>query len=123
MTFGINKGIVKSETVIMDGPRLSIAGQIDMDLGKETLNIVLLPKKKKRMFAKTTPVKVQGPMRDPEVSAIPAKAAAAEIGAMTLFSGVFVPLRLSEKIWQIMSDGDKPGIGCTNVEKLSEPSK
>ena len=121
MTFGINKGSVKSETVIMDGPRLSIAGQIDMDLGKETLDIVLLPKKKKRMFAKTTPVKVQGPMRDPKVTAIPARAAA-EIGAMTLFSGVFVPLRLSEKIWQIMSDGDVPGVGCANVEKLSETS-
>ena len=122
MTFGINKGSVKSETVIMDGPRLSIAGQIDMDLGKETLDIVLLPKKKKRLFAKTTPVKVQGPMRDPKVTAIPARAAAAEIGAMTLFSGVFVPLRLSEKIWQIMSDGDVPGVGCANVEKLSETS-
>jgi len=54
---------------------------------------------------------------------IPAKAAIAEIGTMTLFSSVFIPLRLGEKIWQLMFDGDKLGGGCTNVDKLLEASK
>ncbi len=123
MTFGVNKGEVKSETIIADGPLLSIAGQIDMDLGEETLNIVLLPRQKKRMFSSVTPVKIHGPMRNPEVSAIPAKAAIAEIGTMTLFSAVFIPLRLGEKLWQLMSDGDKLGGGCANVDELLEASK
>jgi len=123
MTFGVNRGEVKSETIIADGPLLSIAGQIDMDLGEETLDIVLLPRQKKRMFSSATPVKIQGPMRNPKVSAIPAKAAMTEIGTMTLFSSVFIPLRLGEKIWQLMSDGDKLGGGCANVDELLEASK
>ena len=119
MTFGINKGEVRSETVIADAQNMTVTGQIDMDLRKETLNIVLLPKQKKRVFSSSTPVKIQGPMRDPTISAIPATAAAAEIGTMTLFSSVYIPMRLGEKLWQIVSDGDQHGGGCTNIDSVS----
>ena len=123
MTFGISNGEVSSETVIADGQNIRITGRIDMDLGDETLDIVLLPKQKKRMFSSSTPVMIHGSIKDPKFSAMPAKAAAAEIGTMTLFSGAIIPIRLGEKIWQLVSDDDKHGGGCTNIEQLRKGSK
>ncbi len=121
LTFAINAGEVKSETIIADGPNISVGGKIDMNLGEETLNIVLLPKQKKRVFASATPVKVHGPMKKPKVDAIPAKAAIQEIGTMTLLPGVLIPLRATEKLWSLLSDGDKVGGGCDSIDALREP--
>ncbi len=120
MIFDINQGDVKSETIIADGPNLVLAGQINFNLAEETVDTVLLPKRKKRILSSVTPVKVQGPMKDPHVKAIPAKAAIAEIGGATLFSSVYIPLRLGEKLWGLVTDGDNAGGGCEDVQDLTE---
>jgi len=115
MAVKVSNGDVKSETISADGDRLSISGQLNMNLGDETLDIVLIPEQKKRVFSSITPVKVVGPMRAPVITAIPAKAALQEIGAMALLPGVLVPLRMGEKLWALLDDGDKVGGGCVKV--------
>ncbi len=120
LTFAIDTGEIKSETIIADSPRLTLGGKIDMDLGKETLNIVLIPKEKKHFFSSVSPVKIHGPMKHPKVDAIPAKAAIQEIGTMALLPGVLIPLRATEKLWSLLSDGDKAGGGCENIDALRE---
>ena len=116
MTFNINEGEIESDVIILDGKNISVGGQIDMNLKDETLNIVLIPKQKKRIFSSTTPVKIIGPILKPEVNAIPKKAALQEIGTLALFSGVFVPIRVSEKLWSLLSDDDKVGGGCEKIK-------
>ena len=118
MDFAVTAGKVRSEAIIADGPRLSLGGQINMDLGEETLDIVLIPSQKKRLFSSISPVRVKGSMRDPKVTAIPAKAALQEIGAMALLPAVFIPVRAIEKLWSLLDDGDKFGDGCANIDEL-----
>jgi len=48
MSFESKDGLVTSKAIIADGPRLSLGGRIDMNLGEETLDIVLVPKQKRR---------------------------------------------------------------------------
>ena len=123
MAFDITEGKVQSNTLIADGPNLSMGGKINLDLGEETLDIVLIPKQKKRFFSSISPVHVKGPMKDPTVEAIPAKAALQEIGTMALLPGVFLPIRAVQRLWGLLDDGDKIGDGCANIDQMIEAAK
>ncbi|MGB5261941.1 MAG: AsmA family protein [Gammaproteobacteria bacterium] len=123
MTFTVKAGEVESETFISDGPRLSLGGEIDMNLGAETLDIVLIPQQKKRFFSSVSPVKITGPMKDPKVEAIPVKAALQEIGTMALLPGLVIPARALGKLWSLLDRSDQAGEGCANIEELRETAK
>jgi hypothetical protein len=121
--FEATDGNIESTVLIADGPNLSLGGSVKLDLGKETMKIVILPKQKRRLFSSVTPVTVEGPMRDPSVEAIPTKAAIQEIGTMALVPYVYVPLKLMSKLWSIVDDGDKSGQGCASIEAVSEEAE
>jgi len=121
--FEATDGKLKSTVLIADGPNLSLGGSIRLNLRRETMKIVILPKQKRRLFSSISPVTVEGPMRDPHVKAIPAKAAVQEIGAMALVPYVYVPLKLMGKLWSIVDDGDKSGQGCASVKAVGEEAE
>ena len=121
--FEATNGKVQSTVLIADGPNVSLGGSIKLNLRKETMNIVLLPKQKRKLFSSISPVKITGPMRDPDVYAIPAKAAIKEIGTMALVPYVYVPLKLLRKLWSVVDDGDDVGQGCTAVKALTEEAE
>jgi hypothetical protein len=117
--FDVKDVEVTSRALVADGPNLSLGGRIDMNLGEETLDIVLIPKQKKKVFSTIDPVTIKGPMRDPEVTAVPAKAAIAQVGGMALLPMVYIPVTLLGKLWSVVDDGDEPGGGCASVETLT----
>lgn len=121
--FEAHDGNITSTLLISDGPNLSLGGSIRLNLGKETMNIVLLPKQKRKLFSSISPVKIHGPMRNPVVEAVPTKAAMQQIGAMALVPYVYVPLKLVSNLWGIMDDGDKSGQGCASVNALTEEAE
>ena len=120
MSFESKDGLVTSHTIVADGPRLSLGGRINMNLGEETLDIVLVPKQKKKIFSSISPVKVTGPMNDPVVHAIPKKAAVQEIGTLALMPGVFIPVKALEKLWGMLGDEDEVGQGCAGLDAVGE---
>jgi len=120
MSFDSTNGMVSSGAIVADGPKLNIGGRIDLNLGEETLNIVLIPKEKKRIFSSITPVKITGPMSKPHVEAVPAKAALQEIGTMALMPGVIIPVKVLETVWGLFDKADRPGEGCTKLHQVSE---
>jgi len=122
-TFEATNGKIHSTVLIADGPNLSLGGSIRLNLRKETMNIVLLPKQKRTLFSTISPVKIKGPMRDPHVEAVPAKAAIKEIGSMALVPYVYVPLKLISKLWSVVDDGDGPGQGCSAIEAVSDEAE
>ena len=122
-TFEADDGKVKSTVLIADGPNVSLGGSIRLNLRRETMKIVLLPKQKRRLFSSISPVTIKGPMRNPHVEAIPTKAAIKEIGSMALVPYVYVPLKLLGSFWGVVDDGDKVGQGCTAVKAVSEEAE
>ncbi len=123
VAFDISAGEVKSEALITDGPNLNIGGHINMNIGEETLDIVLLPTEKRSLFSSISPVHIKGPMRDPVITAIPTRAALQEIGSMALLPGVMIPLYGVKQLWGLLDDGDKIGDGCANIDELREAAK
>jgi hypothetical protein len=122
-TFEATDGKINSTVLIADGPNLSLGGSVRLNLGKETMKIVLLPKQKRRLFSSISPAKIEGPMRDPRVEAVPAKAAAQQIGTMALVPYVYVPLKLLSGLWSIVDDGDESGQGCASIKAVTEEAE
>jgi AsmA family protein len=121
--FTADKGEVKSKVLLADGPNLSLGGRLDLDLREETVDAVLLPRQKRRLFSQINPIRLSGPIRNPRVVAIPAKAAIQEIGLLALSPTIYLSSRMLEKVWLSVSKGDDAGEGCTNIDKLTDEAE
>jgi len=118
--FDVNEGHMNSKVIVADGPQLSLGGRVDLDLGAETMDIVIIPKQKKRIFSSISPVKLQGPWRDPRVTAVPAKAAIKEVGGLVLMPTVAIPVMVIHNLWSLLDDGDTKGSGCSKIKTTGE---
>lgn len=111
----IESGIAQTHALLAEGPDLGISGNANVNLGAETLDMVIIPEQKKTVFTDATPVKLSGSLLDPDVEAIPARAAAKRIGKMALLPQVFVPLEALTQGWRLLSGGGNSSPGCTQV--------
>ncbi|MDX1407890.1 MAG: AsmA family protein, partial [Saprospiraceae bacterium] len=119
----VENGIITSKVLIADGPRLAVEGKLELNLGAETINMVVLPKQKRRLFSEIAPVRITGDIRDPDVHAIPVKAAATSIGPLFLIPAiptVAIPVLLFDKLWGTVDDHDSYGGGCAQTAAAKE---
>jgi AsmA family len=117
--FDVEQGVARSKLFLADGPHLFIEGRTTLDLEQESMDMVLLPKQKKRLFSNISAVHIKGPMVDPKVSAVPRKTAAASIGTLVLVPGVVIPAFLAGKLWGLFGRDAKGSTGCVKIiEKL-----
>jgi hypothetical protein len=86
--FGVEQGVLTTRAFVLDGSQLAVTGDGTIDLGKEQLDYVFVPKKKMSII-KADPVKVTGALNDPSVKVIPWKSAATTYGPLLLF-GPFI---------------------------------
>jgi uncharacterized protein involved in outer membrane biogenesis len=106
----IDQGVAKTVLLFGDGPRLAVDGSATVDLGQETIDMVLLPKAKKRLKLDYSQITVKGPLANPEVKATGTVAAAATtVGGFILLPEVVVPVFLAEQVWKFFSSDDKTG--------------
>jgi uncharacterized protein involved in outer membrane biogenesis len=122
MSFDIKDGIATSSLLAADGPSLAVAGTATLDLGKETIDMTLLPKQKGSFFTQMSPVHVKGPLQDPDVTALPVKAAITSLGSMALVPAlpmVAIPAILGEKLWATLKNHEHKQGGCARLtEKI-----
>ena len=106
----VDNGLVQSNALLMDSPRLGLNGNGTVDLGAETIDLRLYPKKKKKFWSTVTPVHIKGPLADPSVRAIPARSAGIVAGGAILAPYIFLPAAGLNYLWETMSkDKDKSG--------------
>jgi uncharacterized protein involved in outer membrane biogenesis len=108
--FEIDQGVAKSVLMFGDGPRLAVDGTATVDLGQETLDMVFLPKAKKRIGMDYSKITVKGSLADPDVEATGTGAAtAAAVGGVILIPQVIIPVFLIEQVWSFFSSNDDTG--------------
>jgi hypothetical protein len=67
--FDIEEGVLKSENILIDTSRLTIAGVGKLNLTDETLDMILTPRPKDpSLFTLAHTVRITGPIADPDVS-------------------------------------------------------
>ena len=101
----IHQGLAKSKLLIADGPSIFVNGVTSIDLGEETIDMVLIPEQKKNLFSRMPPVKLYGPLYNPLVKALPKKAAATTVAATVLLPAIFIPTYVAKKFWQREANG------------------
>jgi len=113
----INQGIAKSKLLIADGPSIFVNGATTIDLGEETLDMVLMPRQKKKLYSKMPPIKIYGSLRSPVVKALPKTAAVATAAGTVLLPAIFIPTYIVNKFWQREANSSS---GCADfVEEYS----
>ena len=121
-SFDIKNGVAASSLLAADGPDLAVAGTATLNLGAETIDMTLLPKQKGSLFSQLSPVHVQGPLRDPQVTALPIKAAITNLGSLALVPAlpvVAIPAILGEKLWMTLKHHEHKDGGCARLtEKI-----
>lgn len=117
--FDIKQGVARSKLLLADGPHLLIEGRTTLDMGQESMDMVLLPKQKKRIFSNISAVHIKGPMVDPKVTAVPKKTAATSIGTLMLVPGIAIPAFMAGELWSLFGRDAKGSTGCAKIiEKL-----
>jgi hypothetical protein len=91
-----------------------------LNLVDELIDITLLPRKKK-LFTSVTPVKIRGDLRNPTISAIPARAASKEIAAFTLVPQIYLPVRALGYLYSMISTDTGPKSECLDLNLYDAP--
>lgn len=117
--FSVKQGVINTYAFFLDLEDIAITGEGDVDLGKETVQYVFLPKKKSRIIRSADPVKVKGALADPKVTAIPVKSALLNFGTLIFAPYVFAGLTASDYVGQKLhrDKGDSP---CLNYKKAND---
>ncbi len=94
--------------------------ELNLDLRNETIDMVINPKKKSRIFSSVSPVHIKGPMRDPNVEALSAGEVATGYGGVGYVSQGFIPLKaLGFLGGAVTGDGADDQSPCLDLGKTS----
>jgi len=113
--FEVSQGVATSNLLVVDGPNVFIQGSAVIDLGQETIDLVLKPKQKKKLFSKMSAVHIKGSLANPDVEALPLAAVSTGVvtaGAAVMLPVVVVPAKLMQELWGRRPDKDKSDRGC-----------
>ena len=114
--YTIRDGVISTNAFIIDTSRITITGDGRIDLVKEKIDYVFLPRKKSRVIIKADPVKVKGPLNNPSVEAIPWKSAAATYGGLIFAPYIFVGMTVSDFLYSEATDSTKVS-PCAKFER------
>jgi uncharacterized protein involved in outer membrane biogenesis len=117
--FTVDAGLITTNAFFLEGPNIAMTGAGTVDLGAETIDVKLLPKTRRRAWRSTTPVHLTGALGQPTVTAIPARALAAEIGTLAFLPQFYLPVRaLGHMFGMVASDDDSPCLVEADREAL-----
>ncbi len=115
--YSIRQGVISTNAFFIDSKNIAITGEGTVDLGKEEVDYVFLPRKKSRLVLKAEPVKIRGPLNDPSVRAIPARSAALTFGTLIFAPYVFVGMVAADQASNVLQDDDSGTSACIKYEK------
>lgn len=79
------------ESLMMDTPSIHVKGGGTINLVNQTIDMAIYPKKKTKLWRTTNPIKIHGPLADPEVDAVSARAIVQNYGPLIVAPMLFLP--------------------------------
>ena len=107
-----NKGIGKTDLFLMDTPDSLIRVDADVNLVNETMDIAILSEYKVRLFKKSKPMKIYGPISNPTYEVV----SLADLTRETTRSALLAPLTITkgllDNITGLVVKPDEPKGSC-----------
>ena len=117
------KGTGTLDMLYMDSPKIRAKGAGTFNLGKETIDLVISPEHKGRLFAKRSAVRINGAMTNPSVASMPL-AEAAELYGTIMLPVVFLPLRGVEYLFAVLTrDAEPTPCGLRDIQQGGKNGK
>jgi uncharacterized protein involved in outer membrane biogenesis len=91
------------EVLYLDTPAVRVRGSGSVNLAAETVDVVINPKAKRRLFKRSSPVRIKGQLGNPSVKKIPATEAATLAGQI-LVPFVALPARALGILWSLIRE-------------------
>jgi uncharacterized protein involved in outer membrane biogenesis len=89
--FGVHRGVMESQALVLDTTDSTITGKGQIDLGKEALSLELLSHPKDvSVLTASTPIRVEGTLKHPKTSVVSEQLAEKSLAALAL--GVIMPV-------------------------------
>lgn len=89
--FNVTHGLARSDAIVMDTRKITIEGSGTVNLVTEEMDIVLKPARKKAsIFSFKNPVRISGPLTNPQRTTLGKGETAAKAGLVFLTGGVFL---------------------------------
>ena len=117
--YSIHHGLINTNAFFMDTKNITITGDGHIDLGKEQIDYVLIPRKKSRLIINAEPVKIKGPLSNPSVQAIPWKSAAVTYGSLIFAPYIFVGMTAADFLFGEFGESAKES-PCLKYEKAHQ---
>jgi AsmA family len=111
----LKEGVGTSQTFILDTPDARARAKASVDLGAETLDIVIQPGKKGIVVGGSSPMRIYGSLTNPKVKKIPLIEAARLIGEI-LMPYYFLPARALGFIWSLIKEDSQGPSPCMQME-------
>lgn len=102
-SLGFKKGVGTIDMLFMDSPKVRAKGAGTLNLSDETLDVVINPEQKGRLFKKRSAVRISGALTSPSAATIPL-AEAAELYGTIVLPFVFLPLRGVEHLLSLLTN-------------------
>jgi uncharacterized protein involved in outer membrane biogenesis len=110
------------QVLYLDTPAVRAQGAGSVNLADETLDIVINPKAKRRLFQRSSAVRIQDQLGDPSIKKVPA-AEAAILAGQIFAPFVALPARALGHLWSLMrndKDEKSPCISNSLPDKSQE---
>ena len=113
--YQIKQGIAKSELLYIDGPKLTARGKAEINLGKETIDVLINLGKKKLLFNTHVPIQIQGNLADPMVSQAPIDSPMLKADRYLLAPAAAIPGELLGALWEFVDENDHKNGSCHGI--------
>jgi len=109
----INNGIAETQALQWDTPTMKIAGTGTIDLKNETMELIMVPDKKKLVGGViVTPIKISGPIRDPEIEILSKGGALGGIAGAALLPQLYIPIASMGRLFNMVVESDTDESPC-----------
>ena len=107
-----NKGMGTTDLYVIDTPDTLIKIDAKVDLVKQTMDVAIVPRHKHRFFmSKQDPMKIYGPIANPQYQLVSAKDLALETGRAALLAPLTISAELLDSIARLIVEPDEPKPG------------
>jgi hypothetical protein len=104
------KGVGNIELFFLDTPKTLAGGAGNINLAEESIDVVVNPEKKRRLFKRGPALQIKGSLGKPTIRTLPGKDAL-RIYDNILMPSVFLPVRPLERLVSLIKK-DKDATGC-----------
>ncbi len=116
------KGVGTIQVLYLDTPGVRARGFGTIDLASESVDIVIRPESKRRLFRPSSPVRIKGPLGNPSAKKIPANEAAI-LAAQLAVPIIALPARALGILGSLISEDKDANSPCLTDALLKPESK